>query len=169
MPAAASDSVAARTLSSHPMTSSPPLGRDLLATLGDERDLLRSHIERDLDDLVDDGHLEIEPARDRLTEDVDVAVLDMTPVLAQMHGDLVGAPELREHGGSHRIRFPSATGLSHSRDVVDVDSEEYHEDRNRPGRRCRQMTRPTARVPRLERTLENRARRADSARNWGAV
>jgi hypothetical protein len=47
----------------------------------------------------------------------------VTPVLAQVHGDTVGAGLLGQQRGVHRIRVLRAARLPDGGDVVDVDPE----------------------------------------------
>ena len=55
-----------------------------------------------------------------------VLVLDVAPVLAQVHGDAVGAAEVRLDRGPDRVRLVGAPRLPHGGDVVDVDAELDH-------------------------------------------
>jgi hypothetical protein len=80
------------------------------------------------DHLVGGGHLEVELDLGEFAQAAHVAiVLDVAAVLAQMHGDAVGAAEVGFHGGPHRVGFvPGAARLAHGGDVVDVDAEFDH-------------------------------------------
>ena len=81
------------------------------------------------------GHLEIEPGCDRFAQPPDVAVLDVPAVLAQVHGDPVGAGAFGELRQRDRIGFdgPAAgsvgravAGLTQRRAMIDVYAEENH-------------------------------------------
>lgn len=104
----------------------PALGGQLGALLRHQGDLIGVHRERDPDHLVGDRHLEIQPRLHRLAQNLDVAILDVTPILAQVNGDTGSAGEFGEHGGVHRIGFRGAARLAHGGDVVDVDLESGH-------------------------------------------
>ena len=62
---------------------------------------------------------------DRRGQEPDVALLDVAPVLAQMHGDPVGAAELGEDRGTDRVRLVGLSSLAHGRDMIDVDMETH--------------------------------------------
>ena len=55
-----------------------------------------------------------------------VLVLDVAPVLAQVHGDAVGAAEVRLDRRPDRVGLIGAARLAHRGDVVDVDAELDH-------------------------------------------
>ncbi len=61
-----------------------------------------------------------------LAQPAHVLVLDVAAILAQMHGDAVGAAQMRLDGGPHRIRLVRAARLAQRRDVIDVDAELDH-------------------------------------------
>ena len=48
----------------------------------------------------------------------------MPAVLAQVHGDTVGAGFLGVQGGLHRVRIAGAPGLAQGGDVIDVHAEQ---------------------------------------------
>ena len=101
----------------------PALGRDLLAPLGDERHLVRANSLGDGEHFVGAGHLEIEDGRHRCGESLDVVVLNVAAIFAQVRGDAVGAGALADNGSLNRVRLRAAARLSHRRDVIDVDVE----------------------------------------------
>ena len=98
-----------------------PFGRDLLASLGNQRHLVRPETRRDREHLVRARHLEIEDGCNARCELFDVSVLNVPSILAQMRRDSVGAGTLAKQGRRYRIRFVSAPGLPHGRDMIDVD------------------------------------------------
>src|SRR6185503_17893794 len=66
-------------------------GGNLLATLRDERHLVWPEPRGDAEHLVSACHLEVEDGVDRGCEALDVRVLNVPPILAEMRGDAVGA------------------------------------------------------------------------------
>ena len=58
---------------------------------------------RDADHLVGRRHLEVELDVDELAQPPHVLVLDVAAVLAQVHGDAVGAAEMRLDRGPDRV------------------------------------------------------------------
>jgi hypothetical protein len=118
------------------------LGRDLVAALGDQHRHLGTQGARDADHLVGRGHLEVELDVRELAQAPHVLVLDVTPVLAQVHGDAVGAAEVRLDGGPHRVRLARAPGLAQRCDMVDVDAELDHD--RMPFMECRARRRAPA-------------------------
>jgi len=97
------------------------LGGDLLTTLGHQRDLMRPKTLGNAEHLVRAGHLEIQHCLHRCGETLDVVVLNVTAVFAQMCGDPVGARRLAERSPGNRVRARAAARLSHGGDVIDVD------------------------------------------------
>src|SRR5919202_479660 len=65
------------------------LGRDLVGALGDERDGVGARVACDGDHLLGGGHLDVEVGGDRAPERVDVLVLYVAAVAAQVDGDAV--------------------------------------------------------------------------------
>ena len=101
-------------------------GGDLLALLGDEHRQLGLEPDGDRDHLVGGGHLEVElGAHDRL-DAREVGVLDVAAVLAEVHGDAVGAAGLGLDRGLHGIGLVGAPRLADGGDVVDVHAEFGH-------------------------------------------
>ena len=62
----------------------------------------------------------------KLTQAPHIFVLDMAPILAQMHRDAIGASEVRLDRRPHWIRLVGAAGLPHGCDMVDIDAEFDH-------------------------------------------
>ncbi len=69
------------------------------------------------------GHLEVEHGRDRGSDRVDVRVLNVAAILAQMRGDPVGAGALADGHGVGGNGLAPAACLPHRGDVIDVDVE----------------------------------------------
>src|SRR5947199_186739 len=63
------------------------LGRDLVGALGDERDGIGPRVARHRDHLLGGGHLDVEVRGDGAPERVEVVVLYVPPVAAQVDGD----------------------------------------------------------------------------------
>ena len=70
-------------------------GGDLVPALGHQHRHLRLDAARDADHLVGRGHLEVQLDVGELAQPAHILVLDMAPVLAQVHRDAVGAAEVR--------------------------------------------------------------------------
>ena len=60
------------------------------------------------------GHLQVEARLHDLAQDLDVAVLDVPAVRAQVDGDAVGAAELGQHGGLHGVGLRGPPRLAHA-------------------------------------------------------
>src|SRR5207245_7246333 len=81
----------------------PALGGDLLAPLRHERRLEGAEATGEPQDLRARAQLEIQQRAHALAQRAHVRVLNVTAVLAQMHGDAVRAAALRRPGGAHRL------------------------------------------------------------------
>jgi hypothetical protein len=101
----------------------PALGGHLLPPLGDERDLVRPQPARERDHRVGAGDLEVEHRAHLAREPLDVVVLHVAAVLAQVGRDAVGAGGLALARGPHGVGLVAAAGLPERGDVVDVDVE----------------------------------------------
>ena len=55
---------------------------------------------------------------------VEVVILYVPAILAQMHGNAVGTGLLGDDDGIHRTRVRRSSSLSHSSDVIDIHAEE---------------------------------------------
>ena len=102
------------------------LGRQLLAPLGHEGHLVGLHGEGDPRHLLGRRHLHVEAGAHGLPQHLDVAVLDVPPVAAQVHGDPVGAPQLGEHRRVHGVGLLRPPRLADGGHVVDVHAETQH-------------------------------------------
>ena len=71
------------------------------------------------------GHLDVEVRGDGRAQELDVAVLDVAPVAAQVHGDALRAGELAEHGRGDRIRLVGLARFADRGDVIDVDCQTH--------------------------------------------
>jgi hypothetical protein len=61
-----------------------------------------------------------------LAQPAHVLVLDVAPVLAQVHGNAVGAAQVRLDRGPERVRLVRPARLSQRRHVVDVYAQLNH-------------------------------------------
>ena len=104
-----------------------PLGRDLLAAFRYERHLVGLHAAGDGDHLRENRPLEIELHLHRPAEHVEIAVLDVAPVLTEVDGDRIGPAELCKRRRPDRVGFDGAARLSERGDMIDVDAERGHE------------------------------------------
>ena len=85
-----------------------------------ERDLVGLNIESDFDNRLGHAHFEIEFAGDGFAEQPDIAVIDVTAVLAQVDGDAVCAGKLAFGGRPDGVRLVGFAGLANCRDMVDI-------------------------------------------------
>ena len=103
----------------------------------DERCLERAQAAREPHDVGMRAELEVQHGADAARERHDVGVLDVPPVLTQVHRDAVGAAALRGRGGLYRVGAheaaqhpgrpePSRTGADH-RMIPDGDALEASE------------------------------------------
>ena len=104
----------------------PAFGRDFLAAFRYEHRHLGFHFHGDVDHFIGRRHFEIELDVNEIAQTTHVLVLDVAPILAQMHGDAVGAAEMRFDGRPHGIRLMRAPRLPQRRHVVDIDAELDH-------------------------------------------
>ena len=104
----------------------PPFGRQLLTPLRDERHLVGPDLQGERDDRGLGGQLEVQPDRDGLPEEPQVAVLDVPPILAEVDGDPIGPAQLGQRGGPDRVGLMPAPRLAERGDVIDVDSQADH-------------------------------------------
>ena len=98
-----------------------PLGGQLVATLRNERHLMRLDRLRGADHLRRRGHLDVEMRRHSPAQDLHVAVLNVSPVAAEMDGDALRAGELADHRRGDGIGLVALPRLADRGDVVDVD------------------------------------------------
>ena len=108
----------------------PALGRDLLAPLGHQHRHLRLERAGDADHLVGRRHFEVELDLRQRAQPAHVLVLDVPAVFAQVHGDAVGAAQVRFDRRPDRVGLVGAPRLAQRRDVVDVDAELDHDRRS---------------------------------------
>jgi len=98
----------------------PALGRDFLAPLGYDRDLVRLQTLGDREHFVGERHLQIEHRSNGACDFDDVVVLHMPAIFAQMCGDPIRACIFAERGGGHGVRLVGSPRLAQRRDMIDV-------------------------------------------------
>ena len=101
----------------------PALSRHFFAALRHQGHLVRAQPFGDAEHLIGARHLEVERGTNDGEQGVEVGVLDMTAVLAQVRGDAVGAGGFAEHCGGGGVGFIGAARLTEGGDVIDVDEE----------------------------------------------
>jgi hypothetical protein len=99
------------------------LGRELSATLGNEGHLVGTQARSDGEHFIGARHLEVEHRTDRRPDPLDISIVDVPPVLAEVGGDAIGAGFLARERDLHRVGFRGAARLPNRRDVIDVDVE----------------------------------------------
>jgi len=72
------------------------------------------------------GHLQVEDHLEGLTQDLDVARLDVPAILTQVNRDAVGSSELCQHGRGDRVGVERASLLPQGGYVVDVHVQAGH-------------------------------------------
>src|SRR5437764_68959 len=102
------------------------LGGELLAPLRHEARVGGADTEREGDDRVGHRHLEVQLDAEPSAQFLDVALLDMAPVLAQVHGDAVGARRLGHQRRLDGVRVVDPARLPEGGDVVDIAAEMEH-------------------------------------------
>ena len=88
------------------------LGGELFGTLRNQRHLVRARAAGDGDHLVARRHLEVQLAAHRSAQALEIAVLDVPPVAAQMNGDAGSSGRFRDGGRFDRIRVVDMPGLA---------------------------------------------------------
>ena len=101
----------------------PTFRSNFLASLGNERHLVRAKPFCDRDHLGGAGHLEIEDRSNRCAEPVYVVVLYVSSVFAKVCRDSVSAGSLAFRCREHGIGLDGAARLAKRCDVVDVNVE----------------------------------------------
>ena len=86
------------------------------------------------------GHFEVQLDVHELAQPPHVLVLDVPPILAQVHGDPVGAAQMRLDRRPHGIRLVRAACLPQRGHVVDVHAEFDHAAGPSSSSACRSRT-----------------------------
>ena len=103
------------------------LGRDLVAALRDQHGRVRLDVQGDLHHLVRCGHLEVERHSHSLSESMDVVVLNVSAILAEVACDSACPAAFRFDCGSDWVRLVGLSRFANGRDVINVDTEDGHE------------------------------------------
>src|SRR5439155_1870113 len=90
----------------------PAFGGDFLAALGYQPGHFRFERAGDAQHFVGGCHFQVELDVDEIAQAAHVVVLDVAAVLAQVHGDAVGAAEMRLHRSPYRIGLVGAACLA---------------------------------------------------------
>jgi hypothetical protein len=101
------------------------LGRDLLPLLGNQCRLVGMEPAGKRENLLTGGELQVEHRGDPPAQRLDVRVLDVPAILAEMGRDAVGARPLGEQRGGDGIGLIGPPGLPDGRDVIDIDVEPH--------------------------------------------
>ena len=120
---------------------------------------MRAVIKRDRQHLGGHRHFEIERRELGGGQPGDVVVADMTAVLAEMRGDVVGARLDRELRRAQRVGIAPAPRIAQRRHVIDVDAEADRRRRSRTLRavlRLRVIGAPSASRPDLSSSSRRR-------------
>ena len=110
----------------------PALGRHLGPVLRHQHHRVRHDLGRDPDHLGRGRHLQVQPHLDQPPQQLDIPILDVPAVLAQVDGDPVRLAQLGLMGRPDGIRLPevgaeaAVAGLPNGRDVIVVDTELHH-------------------------------------------
>ena len=108
----------------------PALRRHFLAFFRNETDFIRHNAQREVDDLGGVSHLEIEFRHERFAQSFDIAILNVSPIRAQMRGDPVRTGAFTDARDRDRIRLAvfrfrhrRITRLPQRGDMIDVYAE----------------------------------------------
>ena len=101
-------------------------GRDFLPLFRDERCLVRFARQGQLDNFRHNAHFQIEPALHGLAENLEIAIVYVPTILAQMDRNGVGAAQLAFGGRPGRIGFVGSASLPQGCHVIDIDAQLHH-------------------------------------------
>ena len=130
MPAVCRRRTASPTAAALPRDVEAALGGELLAALGHQAGVRPARSRQPMPTI--SGVTAISRftlVRTAASSALDVAILDVAAILAQVHGDAVGAAPLRRQRRLDDVRIRRAARLADRGDVVDVDAEEDHGER----------------------------------------
>lgn len=105
-----------------------------LTTFRDEGDLLRTESFGQRQHFVEGCTLEVEWGTNLPDEALNVGVLDVSAILAQVGGNAIGAGVFAEQGSVHGVRVGTAPRLSQRGHVVDVHEQPERRNRRIVGR-----------------------------------
>ncbi len=104
-------------------TSSPPSVVKLPPFLRNERYLVRHDRPGHRDNIVGERHLQVEFAAHHVPQTRYIEILDMPPVLPQVHGDSGRPVILADDRPGYRIGLDPSPGLSQRRDMIDIHAK----------------------------------------------
>ena len=96
------------------------LGRDLLPALRHDAARVRASLDRDGRHLLRRRHLKIEGRIDLSHDPSDIVIADMTPVLAKVRRNAIGARLDSDTRRADGVGEEASPGVSKRRDVIDV-------------------------------------------------
>ena len=100
-------------------------GGQLLTPLGDKAAVLRAQAAGKRHDIVRHRHFEIHAGLKEMTQHLDVPVLDVSAILAQMQRDGIGTGLLGLPGRLDGIGIARATRLTQGGHVIDINTQLY--------------------------------------------
>ncbi len=106
-----------------PYNIKPTFSGQLLTPLRDETAIGRPNAAGDGGHLRGDGHLQVHPRLQKIAQHLDIAILDMAPVFAQMQGDRVRPCLFSEQSGLNRFGIAGPARLAQGGDMIDIDPE----------------------------------------------
>ena len=92
---------------------------------GDEGYGVRLVVDGDLDHFLCGADFQVHLGRDRAAQKLDIAILDVLLVFAQVHGDAFCSGEFGEYGSRDGIRFANFAGFADGGDMVNIKSKFY--------------------------------------------
>ena len=114
---------ASRTRSRLANQIQPTLGGELLAPLRHQATIVRTDALGNADHLLGGGHFQIQGATHLCPRLLDILQLDVSPVLAQMHGDAVCPSRLSATDRFRQVRVTGMSLLPQSRNVINVHAQ----------------------------------------------
>ena len=98
------------------------LGGDFFSFFGYQSCLIGSHLDSDIDNFVGTGKLQVEFRADRFSQDMDIAILDVTAIFSQMNRNTVSTCELGQNGGRNRIWLLTTSRLTQGGHMINIHS-----------------------------------------------
>ncbi len=109
------------------------LGRHFLATLRDDRDLIRAEPTGEVDDVLTGRQLEIADGRHGRRDPLDIVVLNVPSIFAEVDRDAVRPVGLGLRRRPSRVGFVGAPGLPEGGHMIHVDIEAKRSHSRLPG------------------------------------
>ena len=102
------------------------LRRQLLTAFRHQGGFIRFDGAGNVNDGIGRGHFQIQPMRNDPAQEIQIAILNVASILAEVNGDAVGAAEDSQDGGRRRVGLLGLPRLPHGSHVVDVDAQTNH-------------------------------------------